>query len=72
VIADTEGARLDRDKSNVKGRTKVRGEAIVVADGTAKLAFEAAVQLDAAERRLLAKMPLHPITSVHGEAGLRE
>lgn len=25
-----------------------------------------------AERRLLAVMPLHPITSVHGEAGLRE
>jgi (p)ppGpp synthase/HD superfamily hydrolase len=31
-----------------------------------------AVKLDAAERRLLAKMPLHAITSVHGEAGLRE
>src|SRR5215469_2680824 len=28
--------------------------------------------LDAAERRLLARMPLHAITSVHGEAGLRE
>jgi hypothetical protein len=28
--------------------------------------------LDAAERRLLAQMPLHAITSVHGEAGLRE
>jgi len=30
------------------------------------------VRLDPAERRLLAGMPLHAITSVHGEAGLRE
>ena len=44
----------------------------MAADGTAKLASGAAIQLDAAERRLLAKMPLHAITSVHGEAGLRE
>jgi hypothetical protein len=28
--------------------------------------------LGPAERRLLARMPLHAITSVHGEAGLRE
>ncbi len=32
----------------------------------------AEVDLDSAERRLLAQMPLHAITSVHGEAGLRE
>jgi hypothetical protein len=31
-----------------------------------------AIKLDTAERRLLAMMPLHAITSVHGEAGLRE
>jgi hypothetical protein len=30
------------------------------------------VELGPAERRLLAAMPLHAITSVHGEAGLRE
>jgi hypothetical protein len=30
------------------------------------------VDLRPAERRLLAQMPLHAITSVHGEAGLRE
>ena len=30
------------------------------------------VELGPAERRLLAGMPLHAITSVHGEAGLRE
>jgi hypothetical protein len=30
------------------------------------------VTLAPAERRLLARMPLHVITSVHGEAGLRE
>jgi hypothetical protein len=30
------------------------------------------MRLDPAERRLLASMPLHAITSVHGEAGLRE
>jgi hypothetical protein len=43
----------------------------VVTDGTAKLAPEAATRLDATERRLVASMPLHAITSVHGEAGLR-
>jgi hypothetical protein len=43
-----------------------------MAEGTARLAAEAPVGLDAAERRLLAMMPLHAITSVHGEAGLRE
>ncbi len=44
----------------------------MVTDGTAKLASDAAIMLDAAERRLLTMMPLHAITSVHGEAGLRE
>jgi hypothetical protein len=43
-----------------------------VADETAKLMPEAGLRLDPAERRLLAGMPLHAITSVHGEAGLRE
>ena len=33
---------------------------------------DAGIRLDPAERRLLAGMPLHAITSVHGEAGLRE
>jgi hypothetical protein len=47
-------------------------EAIVAADGTANLVPREAVKQDTAERRLLAKMPLHVITSVHGEAGLRE
>ena len=44
----------------------------MVTDGTAKLASDAATRLDATERRLVARMPLHAITSVHGEAGLRE
>lgn len=44
----------------------------MVAGGTAKPASDAAIGLDTAERRLLAMMPLHAITSVHGEAGLRE
>ena len=44
----------------------------MVADGNAKLASGTFIRLDAAERRLLASMPLHVITSVHGEAGLRE
>ena len=44
----------------------------MVTDGTAKLASDAATRLDATERRLVASMPLHAITSVHGEAGLRE
>ena len=42
-----------------------------MADDTAKLASDATVTLGATERRLLAAMPLHAITSVHGEAGLR-
>jgi hypothetical protein len=47
-------------------------EATVVTDGTTKPASEAATRLDATERRLVASMPLHAVTSVHGEAGLRE
>jgi hypothetical protein len=41
-------------------------------DEPAKLMSEAGMRLDPAERRLLAGMPLHAITSVQGEAGLRE
>jgi hypothetical protein len=43
-----------------------------VADETAARRSDAGSGLDAVERRLLAEMPLHAITSVHGEAGLRE
>jgi HD domain len=43
-----------------------------VADETANLMSDSGPGLDPAERRLLAGMPLHAITSVHGEAGLRE
>jgi hypothetical protein len=70
AIADREGARLNRGKSNAPGDQD--REEIVVADGTAKLASDAATRLGRAERQLLARMPLHAITSVHGEAGLRE
>jgi (p)ppGpp synthase/HD superfamily hydrolase len=45
---------------------------VLVAEETAKLMSDAGMGLDPAERRLLAGMPLHAITSVHGEAGLRE
>jgi hypothetical protein len=41
-------------------------------DGSGKLVLEGADGLSAAELRLLATMPLHAITSVHGEAGLRQ
>jgi HD domain len=44
----------------------------VVTDGTAEPTSEAATRLDATERRLVASMPLHAVTSVHGEVGLRE
>jgi hypothetical protein len=40
--------------------------------GSGKLVLEAAGGLSAAEIRLLAAMPLHAITTVHGEAGLRQ
>ena len=43
-----------------------------MAEETAKLMSGAALRLDPAKRRLLAGMPLHAITSVYGEAGLRE
>ena len=43
-----------------------------MAEQTAGLMPGADVDLGPAERRLLAGMPLHAITSVHGEAGLRE
>ena len=43
-----------------------------MAEQTAGLMPGADVELGPAERRLLAGMPLHAITSVHGEAGLRE
>jgi hypothetical protein len=43
-----------------------------MADQIAKLTSGAGTGLGPAERRLLAGMPLHAITSVHGEAGLRE
>ncbi len=43
-----------------------------MAEETAKLMPDAGTGLDPTERRLLAGMPLHAITSVHGEAGLRE
>ena len=43
-----------------------------MAEETAELMSDAGLRLGPAERRLLAGMPLHAITSVHGEAGLRE
>ena len=41
-------------------------------DGTAKLVSGEDIRLDPVAMRLLAAMSLHTITSVHGEAGLRE
>ena len=43
-----------------------------MADQTARPMPGADARLGPAERRLLAATPLHAITSVHGEAGLRE
>jgi HD domain len=43
-----------------------------VPPGVAVVGSNAGVDLGPAERRLLAQMPLHAITAVHGEAGLRE
>jgi hypothetical protein len=43
-----------------------------VAEETAGLIPGPDPDLDPAERRLLAAMPLHAITSVHGQVGLRE
>jgi hypothetical protein len=41
-------------------------------EGTASLISNAGMRLDPADLRLLARMPLHAITSVHGWVGLRE
>ncbi len=43
-----------------------------MAEQTTKPIAGAGMGLGPAERRLLARMPLHAITTVHGEAGLRE
>jgi hypothetical protein len=43
-----------------------------MAEDTAGLVPGPDPDLDPAERWLLAQMPLHAITSVHGQAGLRE
>jgi hypothetical protein len=43
-----------------------------MAEETAGLPSSPDPDLDPAERRLLAAMPLHAITSVHGQAGLRQ
>jgi len=43
----------------------------VIADSTAKIVSGTPTSMGGAERRLLASMPLHAITSVHGEVGLR-
>jgi hypothetical protein len=56
--------------ANPRGQDET--EATVVTDGIAKPASDAATRLNATERRLVASMPLHAVTSVHGEAGLRE
>jgi hypothetical protein len=47
-------------------------EVTVVAYDSSKLALENRIGLSAAERQLLGVMPLHAITSVHGQAGLCE
>ena len=43
-----------------------------MAEQTPKHMPGAGMKLDPPERQLIAGMPLHAITSVHGEAGLRE
>ena len=45
---------------------------MIVAEKTTKPTSDAGSAPTPAERRLLAGMPLHAITSVYGEAGLRE
>lgn len=64
--------RFDRGTNHRSQVKHPEMEAIVVSDGTARLVSGEVVKLGAGGRRLLAKMPLHAITSVHGEAGLRE
>src|SRR5215472_13971641 len=53
-------------------RDRVQGDPAVTPAAVAVVGSNAGVDLGPAERRLLAQMPLHAITSVHGEAGLAE
>jgi hypothetical protein len=62
-------ARLDRYQTS---QSAIREGETVAPYDTANPVLGQAVRLDTPERRLLAMMRLHAITSVHGEAGLRE
>ncbi len=53
-------------------RSQLEDTEALVAEETAKLMSDTGMGMGPAERRLLAGMPLHAITSVHGEADLRE
>jgi hypothetical protein len=44
----------------------------VVSDSTAKIVSGTPTSMGGAKGRLLGSMPLHAITSVHGEVGLRK
>ena len=57
-----DGRRLDRDKASRPGLAKVRRRQSWQQNGTGKLASDTTTGLSAAERRLLAQMPLHAIT----------
>ena len=72
MIADRERQTIGSWQGQPIPADQGKREAIVAADGTSKPASDAATRLDATERRLVASMPLHAITSVHGEVGLRE
>src|SRR5262249_46979679 len=71
VIADRRADRFNRCMGRPPLAKPTEMEAIMADNGTAKLTSLDALRLSPAERRLLARMPLHAITSVHGEAGLR-
>jgi len=69
ATASTKLIASSRSKHTVRN---IAGPEATVAEQTPGLMPGAGTRLDPPERQLIAAMPLHAITSVHGEAGLRE
>jgi hypothetical protein len=64
--------QLDRYMNGRSDVTPGETKAIMTANGAGHASTGEQLTLTATERRLLATMPLHAITSVYGEPGLRE
>ena len=66
AIEVQKSTRFHRHVSSQSGTEQDETEVIVIADSTAKIVSGTSTSMGGAERRLLASMPLHAITYVHG------